>query len=174
MRRNICLIGYMGSGKSSVGRLIAARRGMRFADTDEMIVEREGRSIPRIFEESGEPCFRALEYELMLSLSSDEAFENTVLATGGGLPMSEANRPLLKRTGTVIYLRAGADTLYERVGSDTGRPLLNTDDRLKKIEQMLRVRGPVYEEVADHIIDTDGMSKEDVAEKVLEIYSALV
>ena len=88
--------------------------------------------------------------------------------------MTEANRPLLKKTGTVIYLRAEADTLYKRVGSDTGRPLLNTDDRLKKIEQMLKVRGPVYEKVADHIIDTDGMSKEDVAEKVLEIYSALV
>ena len=173
-RNNICLIGYMGCGKTSVGRFVSDRLDMAFKDTDEMIETLEGRSIPQIFKESGEPRFRELEHELLCKLTEGDALRNTVLSTGGGIVMDKGNRPLIKDLGTVFYLRAGADTLYKRVGKGAGRPLLDTDDMYKKICDMLILRGPVYEECADHIIDTDELDIAGAAKKILEIWRTIV
>ncbi len=173
-RANICLTGYMGCGKTSVGRCLANELTKAFKDTDEMIVSSQGRSIPDIFREEGEQYFRRLEHELLAGLVSDEGFCDTVLSTGGGIVMDVSNRGLLKELGTVFFLRAKPETLYKRVGADDGRPLLEVDDRFKKICEMLELRGPVYEECADHIIDTDALSVEDVTKKILEIWSMIV
>ena len=159
-RNNICLVGYMGSGKSTVGRMAAGRLCLDFADTDELIVKRENRSIPDIFKTDGESFFRKLETELLEELSGDKGIENTLLSTGGGIILTEGNRALLKQIGTVIYLRAEADTLYERVRNDTGRPLLSTGDVRGRIREMLKIRTPMYEDAADFIIDTDSLSVE--------------
>ena len=168
-RNNICLIGYMGSGKSTVGKVLAERFGMTFEDTDEIIVKSQGRSIPEIFREEGEPYFRELEHGLVQSLAKDEQLKDTVLSTGGGIIINEDNRKLLKRIGCVVYLRACAQSLYERVKGDEGRPLLNTEDVYGRIEEMLKQRSPMYEEAADHIIDTDGLS---VDETVMAVAAA--
>ena len=163
----------MGSGKTTVGRLLADEYGMVFKDTDVLITEREGRSIPEIFAAEGEAYFRKLEHELVAELAEDDGDYRIILSTGGGLPVDERNRELLKKIGTVVYLRARAESLYERVKNDTGRPLLVTDDRLKRITGMLKERGPIYETAADVIIDTDELGAEDVvlriSQKVLEI-----
>ena len=171
---SICLIGYMGCGKSSVGRYVAGQLGMDFKDTDAMIEESEGRTIPEIFKESGESFFRELEHKLLTELSGEKALRRNVFSTGGGIVMDERNRELIKGLGTVFYLRAKPGTLYKRVGTGDGRPLLETDDMYKKICDMLTVRGPVYEECADHIIDTDELDMEGTAKKVLEIWRTIV
>ncbi len=164
--RVICLVGYMGSGKSSVGKKLADRLGYAFEDTDELIVAKDGRSIPDIFRQEGEPFFRELEHALLKSLVTRKD-SGMVLATGGGIVMDVRNRPLLKELGTVVYLRADAKALYDRVRGDEGRPLLNVEDRLKTMRDMLTVRGPVYEECADIIIDTDGLTPDETVDAVL-------
>lgn len=165
---NICLIGYMGSGKTTVGRLLSDVLSYDFEDTDNMIVEREGRPISDIFAKDGEPYFRRLETDLLNDLYNN-SLNGTVLSTGGGLPVDKKNRPILKKIGKVIYLRARAESLYMRLKEDKGRPLLETDDKLKKIREMLAVRGPIYEETADIIIDTDHIDEEQTAEAIVNI-----
>ena len=172
MKKNICLIGYMGSGKSTVGRIVADRLGMDFKDTDELIEKEEGRSIPDIFRDSGEPYFRELEYRLMTKIAGKGDMTGTVLSTGGGLPVDVRNRELLKRAGTVIYLKASCESLGKRIGDDMGRPLLESGDRLKKIRDMLGYREPIYAGCADHILVTDKLSVEETVQAVLE-YSGI-
>ena len=163
---NICLVGFMGSGKTSIGRLLAKRNNMEFADTDEMIVNEQGMSIPAIFEKYGEAHFRDLEHELVIRLSLENGLNNTVLSTGGGLVTFERNQEYLKKTGKVVYLKASAECIYERVKDDTNRPLLNTEDKLGKIKEMLSIREASYMKAADVIVVTDGLSKAEVAEKI--------
>lgn len=160
----------MGSGKSTVGRIIADKLDMTFKDTDELIERSQGRSIPDIFKDNGEAYFRELENKLMTELAKEGRDTGTVLSTGGGLPVDERNRELLKKTGTVIYLKASAECLAGRIGDDTGRPLLESGDRFLKIKEMLRFRGPVYEECADHILVTDGMSVEETVTALLDYF----
>ena len=167
MDKNICLIGYMGSGKTTVGRMLAERLDMDFEDTDELIVKNEGRSIPDIFRDEGEAYFRRLETDLMKKLASDGELTDTVLSTGGGLPVDKNNRPLLKEVGTVVYLKAKPECLNTRVGNDSNRPLLASEDRLLKIRDMLAFRGPIYEECADIIIDTDELDAGETVDKII-------
>lgn len=160
---NICMIGFMGSGKTSIGKLVAQRNSMSFADTDAMLVERENRTIADIFRDDGEAYFRDAEHELVVELSGEGGLTNTVLSTGGGLVIAERNQEYLKRVGTVVYLRTSPETIYDRVKDSKNRPLLNTEDKLGRIKEMLEVRGPVYEAAADVIVDTDGLSRKEVA-----------
>ena len=169
MNRNICLIGYMGSGKTTVGKALAERLCMEFQDTDELIVKREGRSIPDIFGDDGEAYFRALETELLTELAGGEMDVKTVLSTGGGLPVDERNRHLLRKIGRVVYLRAEAQCLNLRIGNDTNRPLLASGDRLDKIRSMLKIRGPIYEECADIVIDTDELDIEETVDGIIAL-----
>ena len=154
--RNIILIGYMGSGKSTVGRKTAKAVEYNFLDTDIMIEEEEGMTISELFEAKGEPYFREKETEIIQRLIAEP--KGNIVATGGGLPMKEGNAELLKKLGTVIYLKAETDTLVKRLTGNTTRPLLQNGDLREKIETMLAVRGPVYEACADVVLQTDNMS----------------
>ena len=154
--RNIILIGYMGSGKSTVGRKAAKAVEYNFLDTDALIEKEEGMTISKLFEEKGEPYFREKETETIKRLIAEP--KGNIIATGGGLPMKDGNAELLKELGTVIYLKAGTDTLMKRLSGDNARPLLKNGDLREKIETMLAIRGPVYEACADLVLQTDNMS----------------
>lgn len=153
---NIILIGYMGSGKSTVGRKAAKALDYQFLDTDALIEQEEGRTIAKLFAEKGEDYFRKKETETIRRLLTEK--KGKIIATGGGLPMKEENAGLLKQIGTVVYLKAETDTLLKRLSGDTARPLLQQGDLREKIETMLAVRGPVYERCADVTLQTDTMS----------------
>ncbi len=154
--KNIILIGYMGSGKSTVGKKAAKALEYTFLDTDALIEEAEGMVISELFETKGEAYFREQETETIRRLL--QAPKGNIIATGGGLPMREGNAELLKKLGTVIYLKAETETLMKRLSGDTNRPLLKEGDLRTKIDTMLAVRGPVYEKTADVIMQTDDMS----------------
>ena len=149
----IVLIGYMGSGKSTIGEKTARSLGIEFLDTDTLIEAQEGMTISELFAQKGEAYFRQKETQVIQDLSEES--KKMVLATGGGLPMKEENQALLKELGTVVYLKASVNTLVERLQEDTTRPLLREGDLRKKIETMLEVRNPVYEKVADIVLETD-------------------
>ncbi|MBC7489191.1 MAG: shikimate kinase [Glaciimonas sp.] len=151
MKSNIILVGLMGSGKTTIGRALATKLNKLFVDSDHEIEARSGASIPLIFEIEGETSFRQLEVEVIRDLT---ARHNIVLATGGGAILNSDNRTLLKSSGTVIYLRASVHHILQRTGRDKNRPLLQTADPRRVLEELTRQRDPLYREVADIIIDT--------------------
>jgi shikimate kinase len=162
---NIFLIGPMGAGKSSVGRLLAKQLGCDFLDSDHEIEVHTGAKIPLIFDIEGEEGFRGREEHMIDELSQRH---NIVLATGGGAVLRRANRQHLHDRGTVFYLAASKDQLFERTRRDRNRPLLQTDDPLSKISELLDAREPLYLEVAHHIIDTNGSSVRSVVNSILD------
>ena len=145
----------MGAGKSTIGRILARQLGMDFHDSDHEIENRTGVDIPLIFEIEGEKGFRKREKKVIEDLTS---LSNIVLAAGGGAILEKANRKYLTENGLVIYLRASADKLLKRTGKDNNRPLLQTEDPLSRIKNLLEEREPLYREVADFIIDTEGLT----------------
>lgn len=165
MKHNIILIGYMGSGKSTVAKELHIKTGVEIIDTDEMIVKEQGRSINEIFQTDGEAAFRNLETELLRRLS--ERSSAYILSTGGGMPVREENRAVLKNLGTVFFLKADTDTIFEHVKKDKNRPLLQGTDQRAKIAGMLKERTPMYELTADHVIKTDGKMVKDVVSEIL-------
>ncbi len=148
---NIYLIGLMGAGKTSVGRILARRLHKRFIDSDHEIEHRTGVRIPVIFEIEGEPGFRKRESSVVQELVSHT---DIVLATGGGAILDPENRRLLRSTGTVVYLRAAPTELWLRTRHDRNRPLLHTADPLAKLAELHRARDPLYRESAHLIVDT--------------------
>ncbi len=163
---NIVLSGMMGVGKSSVGIRIAELTGRRWFDTDIMISDRHGR-ISDIFEYYGEAHFRALETEIVRELSD---MDGLVISTGGGLVLKAENNELLKRKGKIIFMRADFETLLVRVRADETRPLLKDNGKIaEKLRELLFERTPVYEAVADCIVDTDGKSVDEVAREIVRI-----
>lgn len=161
---NIVLCGMMGVGKSSVGIRIAERTGRMWYDTDVVISDRHGR-ISDIFEFYGEAHFRMLETEVVRELSGRDGL---VISTGGGLVLKPENSELLKKNGRIFFMRASFETLLKRVRADETRPLLkNTGKTAETLGQLLEERTPVYEHVADFIVDTDGKSVEEVADEIL-------
>ena len=153
--QNIFLVGLMGAGKTSVGKMLSKRLNKTFYDSDQEIERATGVKIPVIFEIEGEQGFRARESRMLAELVCGD---NIVLATGGGIILSEQNRRLLAAHGTVIYLRATANDLWRRTRHDKNRPLLQTGDPLEKLQELLAQRDPLYREVADIIIDTGNQS----------------
>ncbi len=149
--QNIFLVGLMGSGKTTVGRALAKRLGMHFIDSDHEIVTRTGASIPVIFEIEGEESFRRREAEMIRDLT---ARQGIVLATGGGAVLDPKSREYLKTRGVVIYLRANVSSILHRTSNDKNRPLLQTDDPRKKIEELASQRDPFYRDVAHITVDT--------------------
>lgn len=161
---NIILCGMMGVGKSSVGIRIAELTGRRWYDTDIVISDRHGR-ISDIFEYYGESHFRALETEVVRELADKDGL---VISTGGGLVLKPENNELLKRNGKIFFMRASFETLLGRVKADETRPLLrDTGKTSEKLGELLAQRTPVYEAVADCIIDTDGKSVDEVAREIV-------
>lgn len=163
---NIVLIGFMGAGKTTYGKWLAKQKNMVFLDTDEMIVEKKGMSINDIFSKYGEAYFRDLETKVLREIIESGA-DNIVLSVGGGLPVREENRRLMKSIGNVIYLKASIDTLCERLARDTTRPLLKGGDLRDKITGLMEKRQAIYEEAATRIIETDNCSEADVRAMIL-------
>nr|WP_276929806.1 shikimate kinase [Herbinix luporum] len=160
------LIGFMGSGKSSVGKLLSEKINYKYGDTDEIIENLEDMSIKKIFRIHGEDFFRDLETGLLLSIK--DSLKKTVLSTGGGMPIFERNRELLKNMGHVVYLQASKSTIVERLSGDTTRPLLKGEKLEEKVEKLLSTRLKYYEEAADITINTDNKSIDDIAEEIIE------
>lgn len=152
---NIYLVGMMGAGKTTAGRLLARRLGWRFIDTDHEIEARCGVGIPVIFEIEGEAGFREREARVIEEFT---ASEGVVLATGGGVVLRAENRSRLAARGTVIYLHAPPEALYRRVRNDRNRPLLATEDPLGRLRELYAVRDPLYREIADFVVETGAQS----------------
>lgn len=164
-RKNIILIGFMGSGKTTVGYKLSYRLRTPVEDTDKLIERREGRTISDIFKEDGEPYFRQLETDLLEEIK-DRSYVR-IISVGGGTPVNPHNRELLKECGTVIYLRAKPETVYERVKHDDTRPLLQCEDPMAKIRELMEARKEAYEDCAEIIIDTDDLSMDEVLDRIV-------
>ena len=162
--RNIVLTGFMGSGKTTVGELIAEKTGRAFIDTDDLIEQRAGKSIPRIFEEEGENAFRDLETEAVQQAAQTNA---RVIATGGGAVMRPQNRKALRATGDVVFLDAEPETLLRRIQNDGTRPLLQTENPLEHARALLKERRSVYLQ-ADLTIQTERLTAAQTADAILE------
>jgi shikimate kinase len=162
---NIVLVGFMGSGKSSVGRRLALATGHRFVDTDEIIVERCGKPIAAIFAEEGEARFREIETETLRSLVG---VCGIILATGGGIVLRPENRGVLREIGVITWLDASPDTLFERVSRTRKRPLLHSPDPRGTFDRLLAERRPIYEAFTELRIDSTGLTHEESARAVLE------
>ena len=161
---NIYLVGMMGAGKTTVGRLLARRLKLRFFDSDREIEGRCGVKIPLIFEIEGESRFRTREAQVLAELT---ALDGVVIGTGGGAVLSEDNRRRLAANGTVVYLRARPEDLYERVRHDRNRPLLATGDPLGKLRELFAERDPLYRSIADLTVDTGRQGVNALARQLL-------
>ncbi|MCK9430412.1 MAG: shikimate kinase, partial [Candidatus Omnitrophica bacterium] len=171
-KMNIYLVGFMGTGKSSVGRLLAkeksrleSRSQWNFVDLDELIELKEQRRIVDIFAKDGEAYFRKLEKKILNQVSTQKKF---VVACGGGIVLDKGNVSLMKKTGIMICLNATPEEILKRVSSSNGRPLLNVDKPKKRIELLLKMRAPYYMQ-ADEVIETTGLSVKQVAKKISKI-----
>ncbi len=167
--RGLALVGYRGTGKSTVGRILADRLGRPFADADKEIEARDGRTIRAIFAEDGEPAFRRIEGEVLRELTAK--LPGGIVATGGGAVLDEANRRALRSFGFVAWLKADPDTLAWRLShSRSGladRPALTPAGTLAEIADVLAARAPLYREAAHAEVETDGRTAREVAEAVL-------
>jgi shikimate kinase len=148
---NIFLIGLMGAGKSTVGRVLARKLNSRFIDSDHALEERCGVKIPTIFEMEGEAGFRKREAQIIEELTQEKGL---ILATGGGSVLLPENRRALSERGTVVYLHANPIELWHRTKGGEGRPLLQNGDPKNILENLYALRDPLYREIADHIIET--------------------
>ncbi len=160
---NLALIGFMGTGKSAVGRQVADILHFTFLDTDRVIEARAGKAISEIFEKDGEPAFRDWERRVVEELTRRT---KTVIATGGGLPTNEANMASLKTHALVVCLWASPERIWERVRGQEHRPLLNSPDQLATIRDLLAVREPYYRQ-ADVLVNTEMRSAREVATQVI-------
>ena len=151
MQNNIILVGLMGAGKSTIGRHLARRLNLTFYDSDKVIEERTGVSIPTIFAVEGEAGFREREEQVIADLTT---LPNVLIATGGGSVLRDINREHIKAGGKVIYLRASAEQLFQRIKHDKSRPLMQTANPMQTLRDLLKAREPLYMEVADLIMPT--------------------
>jgi shikimate kinase len=163
-RENLILVGFMGTGKSSIGRQVARRLGFQFLDTDQLIVEREGRAIAQIFERLGEAAFRSLETQVLESI---EHLNRCVVATGGGIVLRPENREILRRLGFVVGLTATPEVVFERVSRNDKRPLLHTPDPRGTVERLLTERSEAYRDAAQFTLDTSRISQAEAADCII-------
>jgi shikimate kinase len=169
MKERIFLIGFMGTGKTTVGSRLAERLGWSMFDTDEEIVRREGRTIPEIFAAEGEPYFRQRETEMLAELST---CDQAVITTGGGTVLAEVNRDRLRSSGLVVALEATVDEIVRRVSADENRPLLDTEvgERRQRVEQLMAARQGLYD-FAELCVDTSARDVESIVEEVMRYLS---
>ncbi len=172
IKHNIILIGFMGSGKTSVGERLAQKLSYRFCDTDRLLEQKLQDTISHIFATQGEEFFREKETDLLQELQP--GLNHIVLSTGGGLPLREQNTKLLKEMGYVVYLKASKETTLKRLRGDKTRPLLQGEDPGKRIEALLNYRTPIYEKAAHKIIITDHRTVDELAIAIMEAYMRLI
>lgn len=165
--KNIILIGFMGCGKTSVGKRLAEAGDMDFLDTDELIEGKQQKSITDIFAQDGEAAFRVMETECLKDLLNREGKE-FVLSVGGGLPVREENRKLLSKLGHVFYLKVSPDVVYKRLRGDRTRPLLQGVNPRGRIVDLMSARKHFYEAAADSIIEADDKEFADIIEEIKE------
>jgi shikimate kinase len=163
---NIVLMGFMGTGKTSVGRKLAAALYLRFVDMDQIIEERAGKPITRIFAEEGEPHFRSLERALVVELAAQSG---QVIACGGGVVLNPDNIQDYSKTGLVVCLTATPELIFQRTARATHRPLLEQQDRLQRIMDLLEKRRALYASIP-HQVDTAAQTPDQVAEEILTLY----
>ncbi len=162
---NIVLVGFMGSGKSTVGRMLARQLRFRFLDTDKLIEERAGMTIPEIFAKHGEAHFRECETAALASLCD---LRQHIVATGGGIVTVPGNVALLRSLGFVVLLKADPDEIYRRVSRNAERPLLQVEDPRKRVLEMMAARQPLYESAAHFQVDSTRLRHEDVTAKIMD------
>lgn len=162
--KNIVLTGFMGAGKSSVGRSLAKRLGLEVIDTDDVVEKDSEMKISDIFARFGESVFRGLERKAVEKISM---LENHVIITGGGVVLNKDNILDLRRRGVIVYLHASPEVIYKRVKDDADRPLLQVKEPLKKIRELLEYRAPFYRD-NDLEIDTTGLTVEKVASEIVK------
>ena len=165
--KNIVLIGFMGSGKSTVGRELQQRLGYPLVDMDQVIEERAGKPITSIFADEGEPAFRAMETGLLRELA-DPSGPRRIISTGGGVVGSEENRTMLRNMGYVVWLDAPVEAILERTSKNRQRPLLHTEDPAARIRELMAVREPLYQKTSHLKLDTAGLDSGELATGILE------
>ena len=167
--RSIILIGLMGAGKSTIGRELSRATGFSFLDTDAVIEEQTGMSIPDIFRERGERHFRLLETTLLRYIyrNTQETGIAHIISTGGGIVLQEENRELLHKLGFCVWLTADVPTLLARTARAQNRPLLQVDDREATLYELLRVRAPLYEEASHLSLDSSGLKATEVVDAII-------
>ncbi len=166
---NVVLIGYMGSGKTTVGKALAKSMGYNFIDTDALIEEMEDMPISSIFEVKGEEYFRKLETSVIRNLT--RTTRKTIFSTGGGLPVNRINANLIKQLGAVIYLKADVDTIWKRVRYSTTRPILNCEDPYNKIIDTLGYRESFYNYASDYTISVDNVDVKEIVDNIMRMIS---
>lgn len=168
MKNNIILVGFMGTGKTVVGKALAEVLQFKYIDTDLMIEADAKMSIPDIFVNLGEDTFRQMESDAVKRITHLNKY---VIATGGGVVLKDDNIDLLKKTGTVICLTATPEVILSRTQSNDYRPLLQTHDPMKKIKTLLHMRDPQYRKAADYTIDTSNLSVKTIVETIISLWS---
>lgn len=163
--RNLILIGFMGTGKTTIGKRVAKSLGFRFVDTDQLVAKRAGKTISKIFAEDGEDAFRKLETEVLQDCA---AGVDQVISTGGGIVTRPENFEILKKAGYVIWLKASPETIYERVQRNRKRPLLQTENPKETIRNLLEQRVSLYEKANDLSVATDGLTLDETSFGVTE------
>ena len=163
---NIVLVGFMGTGKTAVGKTLASALGFKYIDTDLMIEAEAKKSIPEIFAIEGEPAFRKYEVNAIRRITHLKGY---IIATGGGAVMLDENIANMKRAGLVICLTATPEVIYERTRKHNYRPLLRTPDPMKKIKALLKIRESQYQK-ADYVIDTSNLSVDAVVNTILSLW----
>lgn len=161
----VFVVGPMGAGKTTIGKLLADDLGLEFKDVDREIEVRSGVDIPWIFDREGEAGFRARESAVLVELGQ---LDGVLISTGGGAVLAEHNRRLMSERGTVVYLHTSVEEQVRRTSRDRKRPLLQTDDPAAVLAQLMQIREPLYREVADVIIDTDGRGPKAVAQALAD------
>lgn len=166
--KNIVLLGFMGTGKTAIGKKVAERLDMDYLDVDELIEEEAGISISEIFSRFGEAHFRDLESKMVEKVSQ---YENKVMATGGGIVLRKENMDNLRKKGILICLTARPEVILERTKDEHHRPLLEVDYPLATVKELLKFRAPYYAQ-ADYSIDTSPLTIDQVVEEVIKLYKA--
>ena len=168
-KTNICLVGFMGTGKSTAGKIVAQQLGKRYIETDAIIEEKAGKSIPEIFSEDGELRFRELEIETIHEASSNV---DTVFSLGGGAVLNQINVMYMRQSSVIICLTARPDVIFQRISNDgkEKRPLLAKDDPLQEIKKLLATRAPFYAAATDLIIETSDNDVDDIVAQIINLY----
>ncbi len=165
MKTNIALIGFMATGKSAVGKVLAEKLRRKFVELDSLIEQKAGKSIPEIFQQNGEVAFRELEIEVAKEITSQK---NLVIACGGGIVLNKINIDRLKTSSVIVCLTACPNIILKRTLADgEGRPLLNVSDRASEIRELLRFREPFYKRAADIKLNTSKLDIDSVAEQII-------